>query len=237
MAIPSRHRKILTDEKWSKAFGRKANIDDILAYILKHWQQLQIHPPADLLSNKSEPTITKFFGLSLRKNARAAGISGYFIPENPVADINEIKQELQSRGRTDLTYFSDNIDPPLDFVFEFKKLKSKPGAKTSRLSYYKDGVRRFVNGIYGREAEFGFMVALVASSAEKPEILNGLKQGIQVPDMESLLKMIKDGKGNTVVAPANSFKACHFETSHGREHIADCSDIVLGHIILCHGGK
>lgn len=236
MAIPSRYRKILTDEKWGDAFGRKATIDDILAYVLTHWQLLQKHPPADLLPAKSEPTITKFFGLSLRKNARAAGVTGYFVPENPVADINEIKQELESRGRTDLTYFSDNIDPPLDFVFEFKKLKSKPGAKSSRLSYYKDGVRRFVDGIYGREAEFGFMVALVASSTDKPEILHGLKQGIQNPDMEALLKMIKDAKGNTVVSPANSFTACHFETAHGREHVENCADIVLGHIILCHGG-
>lgn len=222
------------DSKWNEAFGRKARIDDVLAYILKHWKQLQKNPPADMLAGKSEPTITKYFGLSLRKNARAEGITGYFVPENPVADIDEVKKELESRGRTDLTYYSDSIDPPLDFVFEFKKLKSKSGAKASRDSYYKEGALRFVNGIYGKGTEFGFMVALVANISDKAALLKNLQEDLKDSKMEDLLYLVKDEEGNSIVAPATTFSDCHFETLHSRGHLGDCSNILLGHVILCH---
>lgn len=235
MAIPSRYKTILSDEKWGEAFGRKNTVQDVIDYIQHHWGKLQLHPTPDLQPTELEPSITKYFGLSLRQNARTAGISGYFVPENPVAQVNEIKRELESRGRTDLTYFSDSIDPPLEFVLEFKKLKPNPGAKSSRRAYYNDGVMRFVNGIYAREADFGFMVGLIACKSDKPEILKGLQIGIQIPDTESKLKMIKDGRGKTVVSPSIKFKNCHFETAHGRDHVEECSDVLLGHFILCHG--
>lgn len=235
MAAPSRYKTILSDNKWDAAFGRQTSVQEVLNYVQRHWTELQAHPAPDLQPTKPEPTITKYFAISLRSNARNAGITGYFIPENPVAQINEVKQELESRGRTDVTYVSDSINPPLEFVLEFKKLKLKPGAKSSRLSYYKDGVLRFVNGIYAREAEIGFMVGLIASKADKPEILKGLQQGIQNPDMESMLKMIKDENGKTVVTPGHRFVTCSFETAHGRDHIKECSDVLLGHVMLCHG--
>lgn len=235
MAIQSRYKAILSDNKWDTAFGRQASVQEVLNYVQQHWTELQAHPAPDLQPTKLEPTITKHFAISLRANARNAGITGYFIPENLVAQINAETRELESRGRTDVTYVSDSIDPPLEFVLEFKKLKPKSGAKSSRLSYYKDGVLRFVNGIYAREAEIGFMVGLVASKADKSEILEGLQQGIQNPDIESMLKMIKNGDGKTVVAPGHRFTTCHFETAHGRDHIEKCSDVLLGHIVLCHG--
>lgn len=235
MAVQSRYKAILSDNKWDTAFGRQASVQEVLNYVQQHWTELQAHPAPDLQPTKPEPTITKHFAISLRANARNAGITGYFIPENLVAQINAETRELESRGRTDVTYVSDSIDPPLEFVLEFKKLKPKSGAKSSRLSYYKDGVLRFVNGIYAREAEIGFMVGLVASKADKSEILEGLQQGIQNPDIESMLKMIKNGDGKTVVAPGHRFTTCYFETAHGREHIEKCSDVLLGHIVLCHG--
>jgi hypothetical protein len=235
MAIPSRYDAILNDNKWDAAFGRQASVQEVLNYVQHHWSELQTHPAPDLQPTKPEPTITKYFAISLRTNARNAGITGYFIPENHVAQINAVKQELESRGRTDVTYVSDSINPPLEFVLEFKKLKLKPSAKSSRLSYYKEGVLRFVNGIYAREAEIGFMVGLITSKADKPEILKGLQQGIQNPDMQSMLKMIKDEDGKTVVAPGHRFTTCHFETAHGRDHINNCSDVLLGHVMLCHG--
>jgi hypothetical protein len=234
MTVPSRFKALLTDEKWDAAFGRQNTVQDVLNYIQQHWKALQSNPPSDLLPNASEPKITKYFCLSLRQNAIAAGITGYFVPENLVGDIDEIKKELTSRGRTDIMYFSNNIHPALEIVLEFKKLKLKPGGKSSRLSYCKDGVLRFVNGIYARKGDFGFMVGLIASKADKPEILKSLQQAIQNPDMETLLKMIKDEHGKTVVYPGSKFTACHFETAHGRDHVEECSDVLLGHFMLCH---
>jgi hypothetical protein len=235
MAVQSRYKAILSDNKWDTAFGRQASVQEVLNYVQQHWTELQVHPAPDLQPTKLEPTITKHFAISLRVNARNAGITGYFIPENHVAQINAVTRELESKGRTDVTYVSDSINPPLEFVLEFKKLKPKQGAKSSRLSYYKDGVLRFVNGIYAREAEIGFMVGLIASKADKSEILEGLQQGIQNPDIQSMLKVIKDGDGKTVVAPGHRFTICHFETAHSRDHIEKCNDVLLGHLVLCHG--
>lgn len=235
MVATSRYRAILSDDKWNAAFGRQVSVQEVLNYVQSHWADLQSNPVPDLHPTKPEPTITKYFAISLRGNARNAGITGYFIPENPVAQINSVKQVLELKGRTDITYVSDSINPPLEFVLEFKKLKLKSGAKSSRLSYYKDGVLRFVNGIYAREADIGFMVGLIASEADKPTILKELKQDIQDPGMESMLKMIKDENGKTVVALGNRFVTCNFETAHERDHIKECSDVLLGHVMLCHG--
>ncbi|WP_334108400.1 hypothetical protein [Methylobacillus sp.] len=233
MSTPSRYSGILTGDEWDVAFGRKDNVHIVIEFIQSHWSDLLAHPVPDLDPKESEPKITKFFALSLRKNARTFGITGYFAIEDPVAVINDMK--LESKGRTDITYVSDRLEPPLNVVLEFKKLKSKPGANTSRLEYFKNGVLRFVNGIYGRDADIGFMVGLIASKADKPEILSGLQHGIQNPDMQKTLKMIKDGSGKTVVVPGAKFTTCHFETAHGRDHVPGCKDVLLGHFMLCHG--
>jgi hypothetical protein len=83
-------------------------------------------------------------------SAVANGISAIFIVEHNVAEIDEIERELASRGRTDITYFSDALAPALEFVFECKKLVPPPSGKSSRPQYAEHGVLRFVNGIYAR---------------------------------------------------------------------------------------
>lgn len=237
MAAPSRYHTVLSNEHWDAAFGRQSTIEDVLEYILAHWQQLHRRPPADMVFSESEPHITKFFGLSLRKNARAHGIFGYFVPENPVGDIDEIRQVLESRGRTDLTYTTDRLEHPLEFVMEFKKLKSSKSAKggnASRKAYCADGMLRYVDGIYARDFDLGFMVGLVEFSSQVPDAINGLKRAIQQPDMERLLKLIKDPKGQITVATKKLvFKSCDFETRHARDHVGQ-SDVLLGHIVLAH---
>lgn len=227
----------MSDQRWDAAFGRQPTVEVVLEYILNHWQNLQKRPPADMVFGESEPHITKFFGLSLRKNARANGILGYFIPENPVANIDEVRQMLESRGRTDLTYTTDRLEHPLEFVMEFKKLKSSKtanGGNAARKAYCADGVLRFVDGIYAREYDVGFMVGLVESTDHVADAVGGLKRAIQQPDMERILKMIKNPKGHsTVTATSLIFKSCDFETRHARDHVSQ-SDILIGHIVLAH---
>ncbi|MDO9199772.1 MAG: hypothetical protein Q7J58_20470 [Hydrogenophaga sp.] len=224
----------MSDEHWGRAFGRQATIQNVLEFVVTHWQQLQKRPPPDMEFSQSEPHITKYFGLSLKKSARAHGIFGFFVPEHVVGDIDEVRQVLESRGRTDLTYLSDRIDPPLEFVLEFKKMKSQTGANASRLAYCKDGMLRFVNATYARNEEVGFMVALVACDADLPGLLDGLKRAIQQPDMARLLRSIANPKGRTTLTASDLvFQACNFETRHARDHKGQ-KDVVLGHIMLAH---
>ncbi len=224
----------MSDEHWGKAFGRQATIQNVLEFVVTHWQQLQKRPPLDMEFSQSEPHITKYFCMSLKKSARAHGVFGFFVPEHFVADLDEVRQVLQSRGRTDITYQSDRIDPPLEFVLEFKKMKSQAGANASRLAYCKDGMSRFVDAVYARDEEVGFMVALVASEDDLPGVLDGLKRAIQQPDMARLLRSITNPKGRTTVTSVDlTFAACDFETRHARDHKGQ-SDVVLGHMVLAH---
>lgn len=234
MKAPSRFHRAMSDEHWGKAFGRQATIQNVLEFVVAHWQQLQKRPPADMEFSQSEPHITKYFGLSLKKSARAHGIFGFFVPEHVVAEIDELRQVLESRGRTDITFLSDRIDPPLEFVLEFKKMKSQAGANASRLAYCKDGMSRFVDAVYARDEEVGFMVALVASEDDLPGVLDGLKRAIQQPDMARLLRSITNPKGRTTLTASDlAFEACNFETRHARDHKGQ-KDVVLGHIMLAH---
>ncbi len=237
MPASSRFYRAMSDEHWGKAFGRQTTIECVLEYVVAHWHRLQKRPPADMEFSQTEPHITRYFGLSLKKSARAHGIFGFFVPEHVVADIDEVRQVLESRGRTDITFLSDRIDPPLEFVLEFKKMKSLLGANASRLAYCKDGVSRFVDAVYARDEEVGFMVALVASSDDLPETLDGLKRAIQQPEMARLLRCITNPKGNTTLTVSDlAFKSCDFETRHARDHKGQ-KDVVLGHIMLAHQGK
>ncbi|MDE1892635.1 MAG: hypothetical protein KGI13_09105 [Betaproteobacteria bacterium] len=234
MAVRPRYLSLLADEKWQAAFGRQTSVEKILDYVVTSWVELQKHPPADMNFSEPEPRITKFFTVHLFKNAKANGITGIFIPEHPVADIVETKQELDKRGRTDITYYSDRIDPALQFVFEFKKLKPTPWGKASRLKYAEDGIIRFVDGIYGRGADLGFMVGLVDHECDAKPVAEALKRRIQGDDLSRFLRIIHNEQGDKITSPARTFKICTFETYHARDHVKDSPDIVLGHLILSH---
>lgn len=234
MAAPSRYHQSLSDKHWQKAFGRQPAIQQVLEFVVTHWHQLQKRPPADMAFDQSEPRITKYFCRSLKKFARSHGIFGFFVPEQLVSDLDEVRQVLESRGRTDISYLSDRIDPPLEFVLEFKKMKSSTGANASRLAYCKDGMARFVDAIYARDEEIGFMVALVATSGDVQACVDGLKRALQQPDMERHLRSIRNPKGNTTVTVNGiAFTSCDFETRHARDH-KEQKDVVLGHIVLAH---
>jgi hypothetical protein len=200
-----------------------------------HWARLQKHPSADLQFSSSEPKITGYFVKSLSKSARAAGVFGFFIPEYVVSDIDEVKQVLQARGRTDLAYLDNATKEPIEVVFEFKKMKSKLGANASRLAYCKDGMLRFVNAVYARDYDLGFMVGLVETTNDVPDTVAGVQRAIQVPDMrDTLLKTISAPGGKYVMTTAQTFPACDFETRHARDHRGQC-DVVIGHFFLPHG--
>lgn len=234
MAVRPRHHSLLTDAKWQAALGRQSTVEKVLDFVVTHWARLQNNPPDDMLFAKPEPKITKYFGLSLCKFAKTYGITGIFIVEHNVADIDEVKQELEKRGRTDITYFSNGIDPALEFVLECKKLKPSSLGKASRREYAKNGVLRFVNGIYARGTDLGFMVGFVEHDSDVKSISTALSRMIQEPDMTSLLRMITNDHGNVITSPSRSFKACAFETYHARDHAKDSPDMVLGHLILSH---
>jgi hypothetical protein len=236
MKASPRYRQVLSDSRWQAAFGRQSTVERVLDYVIDHWHKLQVNPPADMRFSNPEPKITRYFGHSLRKNALAHGITGVFQPEAEMADVDEVKQELAARGRTDISYYSDRIDPPLDFVFEFKKLKARPIDNESRREYCKSGVMRFVDAIYAREADFGFMVGLVENASDDKVVADALKRVIQHPDMVRLLRLIEHPGGGEITSSNLTFKQCGFETRHARDHVPQ-PDVVLGHFILHHTAR
>lgn len=235
MGIPSRHSKVRSSNLWQDAFGHKTTIDEVLNYILAHWAYLQKVPPYDMQFHQREPKITKFFAKSLDQNKRDHGIWGFFIPEYCSSNINTEKQIHERPGRTDMTYLSEKVDPPIELDIEFKKLVASGRSKASRGAYFNDGVARFSNGIYAKKIDVGFMIGLVEKRSEADSVLDGLMQGIQEKAMVQLLRMHKIRKtGKNIVAPAETFHQCVFETWHARDHVPDCTDVMVGHFILVH---
>jgi len=235
MGIPSRHSKARSSNLWQDAFGHKTTIDEVLNYVIAHWAHLQKVPPYDMQFHQREPKITKLFAKSLDQNKRNHGIWGFFIPEYCSSNINTEKQILERPGRTDMTYLSEKVDPPIELDIEFKKLASSGRSKTSRGAYFNDGVARFSNGIYAKKIDVGFMIGLVENQSDADSVLDGLMQGIQEKAMVQLLRMHKIKKtGKNIVSPAETFHQCAFETWHARDHVPDCADVMVGHFILVH---
>jgi hypothetical protein len=232
MTAPSRYHQVLGQDRWQKAFARRESVEVVLEYVAKHWQDLQRHPPKDMMFSNKEPVITYFFGISLRRNALNHGITGQFTPEAPVADIS-IKMELEAKGRTDIAYFSNAQAPALDFVLEFKKLAAPKSGRESRSQYCDSGILRFVNAVYARETDFGFMIGLIERQADHAAIVNNLKRAMQNPSMKQLLRMIASPSGSTVVTDDLKFSTSEFETRHARDHVPR-EDVLLGHLMLVH---
>jgi hypothetical protein len=89
MVARSRHAAVLQNGQWELAFGRQTTIEDVLQYMITHWQRLQKYPDGDMRFSEPEPRITKFFALALQKHGRTYGIDGIFIPELPRGEVNE----------------------------------------------------------------------------------------------------------------------------------------------------
>jgi hypothetical protein len=89
MKAPARYHQVLSDNRWQAAFGRQSTVEQVMAYVISHWQELQANPPADMHFGNAEPKITQYFGHSLRKNAMRNGITGLFSPEAVQADVDE----------------------------------------------------------------------------------------------------------------------------------------------------
>lgn len=230
--IPPRHNALWIHPKWDAALGRRTTIEDVLAYIKTHWVQLQQHPPREMMFSENEPKITKYFRLSLRANKTLHGITGFFTAEDEVGKINTETQEVGDRGRTDITYNSDRIDPPLTIVFEFKKLKLV--GENIRRNYCTNGMGRFVSGIYAEGDDVAFMIGLVQKESTGSQMLLSLQQAIQKPAMVGKLRLIQYPKGSFITTSPKSFSISDFETQHARDHVANCPDMLLGHFLLFH---
>lgn len=229
---PPRHNALFAHPKWDAALGRHTTIEDVLVYIKTHWTELQRRPPREMRYSEKEPKITKYFRLSLRANKTSHGITGFFSAEDDVGKINAETQEISDRGRTDITYSSDRIDPPLNIVFEFKKLKLV--GENLRRNYCDNGMGRFVSGIYAEDDDVAFMIGLVQKQSAVSQMLSSLQLVIQNPEMVRILRLIQGSQGSYLAINPKHFSICDFETQHARDHVANCPDVLLGHFLLFH---
>ena len=232
MNIRSRHGSLWLDPKWEAALGRRTSVEEILSFVQSHWRDVQKGPAPEMGPSDHEPKITKRFRLWLNKGKSRHGISGYFIAEDEVGNLDVDTGKVSDAGRTDIAYVSDRIDPPLKIVFEFKKLK--PQGKDVRREYCGSGVARFVQGVYSRDDDIAFMVGMVKKQADGPLILDALKRALQDSNMISLQRIILNSTEGAVTISDKSFNECDFETQHARDHLKDCPDILLGHFLLFH---
>lgn len=234
MVVRSRHAAVLKKGQWDSAFGRQMTVEKVLQYMTDHWNASQKRPPADMRYAQPEPKITKYFAKSLQKHRLANGIDGIFIPEFINPEIDDELQILTSRSRTDLTYYNEKVEPYIQIDLEFKKLKAYPGAKTSRNQYIKDGLIRFVNGLYAQSTQVGFMVGLIEKTEQVEEIVGGMKQSMQEKSTGQFVRILAKRDGMTIESTGKEFAPCEFETRHARDHVPNRDDVLIGHLFLVH---
>lgn len=219
------------DPGWQGAFGKNDAIADVLSCVQKHWAHLQPKSLEHMDFKSTEPRITKRFRLWLNKSKQTFGLSGFFVAEDEVGELDEVTGKVAKPGRTDITYFSDRCDPPLKIIFEFKKLK--PSTKKDITHYCEGGIQRFVNGTYGPDNTIAFMVGLIKNQSTQTLILDGLRSGIQ-KHFSIQQRILPDGTYGAITLKGKLFPSCDFETSHARNYKPNCPDILLGHFLLSH---
>ncbi len=57
MKAPARYHQVLSDNRWQAAFGRQSTVEQVMAYVISHWQELQANPPADMQAKIQQITL------------------------------------------------------------------------------------------------------------------------------------------------------------------------------------
>lgn len=198
-------------QAWRKTF-RDVPAKTATQHLVNTWHLATRAYPHKFKPSIRENKITEFLWNQIHRASAAAKLTGKWTYEDPQVIFDAGGDEVISRTRSDITYFSDRQKPTLFLVFEFKKLKDQ---NTSRATYQgDDGMMRFVDGYYCVGWPYAVMVGMIIGDVH--ECVNNLKRSLNVAGTRSALCMGPDNAVYVRVPSTLLDPSAEFDTEHRR---------------------
>lgn len=162
--------------------------------------------------------------------SRKRGLLGMWAAESIINTIDPDTAELTEERRTDIVYGWNDETQSIQFVFEFKKLNKK--VKSWKEYLGRDGLGRFVTGIYSEGQPIAAMVGILLDPFE--DIVPLIHQELCKEPTITNLCLCKRPNGTFIDRPSQLFPAADFDTEHKRPaHLASTTGpIRVAHLFL-----
>jgi hypothetical protein len=220
----------MTASGWLAAFPHE-DARTVVTALCRVWRELTNLSAHTFHNKRREPELTELLCEQIRavfkERTKLTGQWSYERRKGKIVKTGKKSLAVANRKRTDIEYFSDRPTPPLELIFEFKKLDH---TLARRKVYAGDeGMLRFVTGDYSVKQPVAVMVGIL--SGTEAACVPPLKTFLEKENMRKMLKMAPSPQP-CITAPSEIFDpAAHFDTIHEREpELAPPH----GSITLCH---
>ena len=176
------------------------------------WRELVALPGSGLNPRAKETTLTKSLKVYIENHAaQQFGLLGIWAAEDIIGDVDPQTGEWLEERRTDIVYGWNDQTRQLKLVFEFKRLGKQKRYQDQYLG--KNGLERFVTGIYSRREAMAAMVGVLLDP--KPQVVPPIREALAQPDTAARLRLRPAANGSACLTPL--FPVADFDTEHARD--------------------
>ena len=182
--------------------------------LLDSWSQLIRMPRTAFHAQRREPELTRILKAHVeRVTARERGVLGMWAAEHVINVIHPDTGEIVMERRADIVYGWNNEYGGIKVVFEFKKLSKNTRSRSKYLG--RDGLQRFVTGIYSIGEPVAVMVGILVDPlcSVVPALRDALNDLGYIAD----LRLRRTPAGEICHMPSELFPGvANFDTEHER---------------------
>jgi hypothetical protein len=201
---------------WLAAFPIRPACDAVEAlceswrFLAKQWRP-GFHP------GQKEPQLTRVLKAHVEVTSRDRGLFGMWAAEGLINAIDPDTAHIREERRSDIVYGWNNDHTGIQIVFEFKKVSRH--RRTHNVYLGKNGLQRFVAGIYSRKQAIAVMAGVLLDPKEL--VVPPLCLALGQEPTSSVLRLRRTPSGEPFEKPSILFPAAEFDTEHDRDaHLA-----------------
>ncbi|MBB6365845.1 hypothetical protein FHR56_000958 [Xanthomonas sacchari] len=198
---------------WLAAFPIQPATEAVEA-LRQGWMELAQRPRPEFNPKTKEDALTKRLKVYVENHvARQRGLLGMWAAEDIIGDFDPVTGAMIEERRTDIVYGWNDALQGIKLVFEFKRL----GRQKKHRDHYlkKEGLGRFVTGIYSRRQAVAAMVGVLLDP--EIEVVPPIRTALEDEGLAKTLRLRKTAAGLTYSRPSTLFAYADFDTEHERE--------------------
>ena len=200
-------------DTWATAFPIRPASKAVEA-LCESWRILSSVKQSHFHSKTREPVLTRKLKAHVeRVTSPNYGLLGMWATEAVHNEMDFHTGKLTEERRTDIIYGWNNEEVGIQLVFEFKKLSRSARSRGRYLG--KDGLGRFVTGIYGRGQPVAVMVGILTDPED--QIVPPLRDALANPKTRTSLRLQSASDGHFFFRPSLLFREADFDTEHERD--------------------
>ena len=220
-------------DAWSAAFPIHPASKAVEA-LCESWRVLSSEWRPRFHPEINEPHLTRVLKAYVeRVTSQKYGLMGMWATEAVLNEMDFRTGELIEERRTDIVYGWNDEEVSIQIVFEFKKLDRS--ARSRNLYLGKEGLERFVTGIYGQDQPVAVMVGILKDPEN--QIIPPLRCALANAKIVTSLRLKPTSDGHFYFRPSLLFPEANFDTEHerGTDLAPSQGTIRIAHLFLAFG--